>query len=78
MIFAETAVTARNNEEILDYPIDIYMRLEWHMQKMRLAVMRLAYRKAGGQAPNRDHQQQALLEIIGDPERLRSVMEIEQ
>lgn len=77
MATTEVPKTPDAPHEIKDYPLDTYMRLEKHMQKLRLAVMRLASQKAASEKPTQAHQQEALLELVSDP-RLRKIMDIEE
>ena len=63
------------DREITDYPTDPYMRIEWHLQKLRLGIMRIvAHRAKELSVPvTRDLQNEVFLEVITDP-RLRQLM----
>lgn len=61
--------------EVIDYPVDPYMRIEWHLQKLRLGIMRVvAHRAKERSVPmTRALQHEVLEEMIADP-KLRQLM----
>ena len=63
------------DREVTDYPIDPYMRIEWHLQKLRLGLMRIVTHRAKecSMPITRALQNEVLLEVIGDP-RLRQLI----
>ena len=71
----EDAKSPRAEIEIVNYPLDSYMRIEWHLQRLRLEIMRLTTSKAKDrlQLVTRSLQHEAFLELISDP-HLRHVM----
>lgn len=63
------------DREVTDYPTDPYMRLEWHLQKLRIGFARIVAHKAQERSMpiTRALQNEVLLEVIADP-RLRQLM----
>lgn len=61
--------------EVIEYPMDPYMRIEWHLQKLRLGIMRVVAHRAKEQSVpmTRALQHEVLLEVIADP-KLRQLM----
>lgn len=71
----ETVSKKEELESVVSCPMDVYMRLEWHMQKLRIALIRLADQKAQDRSEpqTRAHLHEAFMETVTDP-KLRNLL----